>query len=383
MPITASPSPLELTTRNTDLHRLHAILTAQQARKIDVVMSPRSLRAEAGQLVISGTESVISDHGVTDPNGSYDPTTSCDADIAAKLSVPSAYLRKCRKEALGLWDANVNGWLDRAAYDVNYMVRAFTGESGRPGAARALLSHNYKRIDHSDVLTAALQGIKDAGVPVEVEGCDLTEQRMYVRVFSPAVKLESPILTRDYRSPLTGAEGVDDPIVWGGFVIRNSETGAGAAVIEPRIIFKVCNNGQTITSHGHRAVHLGGRIDEGLVNWSEDTLARTLDLITSKARDAVREFLRPEFVQELIRALEAKAGVPVTRPEEQITAISQTLRFSPEQRELILDHFMAGRSMTAGGVMHAVTSAAQTMPDGDVAYDMEAKATHALHLAAA
>ncbi|WP_245679379.1 DUF932 domain-containing protein [Actinomadura hibisca] len=344
-------------------------------------MSPRSLRAQDGHLLISGAEPLISGNGVTDPNGRYLPTKACDSDVSAKLGIATAYLRKCRRDAVDLWDTNVNGWLDRAQ-DTNYLVRAFTGEAGRPGVARALLSDTYKRIDHLDVLTAAMQGIKDAGVPVEIQGCDLTEQRMYIRIFSPAVQVESPALTYDYRSPFTGMRGVDDPIVWGGFVIRNSETGAGAAVIEPRIIFKVCANGQTITSHRQRTVHLGGRIDEGLVNWSEQTLARTLDLITSKTRDAVREFLRPEFVQEVITSMEAKAGVPVTRPEETITTVSQNLRFTEEQRELILDHFMMGAAMSAGGVMHAVTSAAQVVQDGDAAHDMESKALKALHLAA-
>jgi hypothetical protein len=49
----------------------------------------------------------------------------------------------------------------------------------------------------------------------------------------------------------------------------------------------------------------------------------------------------------------------------------------------ILDHFIKGGDLTAGGIMHAVTSAAQVQDDGDAAWDMENTALEALQLAAA
>jgi hypothetical protein len=48
-----------------------------------------------------------------------------------------------------------------------------------------------------------------------------------------------------------------------------------------------------------------------------------------------------------------------------------------------LAHFIRGGDLTAGGVMHAVTSAAQLMPDADTAHEMEAAGMRALALAAA
>jgi hypothetical protein len=73
----------------------------------------------------------------------------------------------------------------------------------------------------------------------------------------------------------------------------------------------------------------------------------------------------------------------VTDPGEAIKVISSQLRFTDAQAATILSHFIRGGDLTAGGVMHAVTSAAQVQPDADTAHEMEAASTRALTLAAA
>ena len=51
---------------------------------------------------------------------------------------------------------------------------------------------------------------------------------MYVRVVCEQVQALAPALLAGYRSPFTGAAGADNPVVFSGFVITNSETGCGA-----------------------------------------------------------------------------------------------------------------------------------------------------------
>ncbi|MEV6987330.1 DUF932 domain-containing protein [Sphaerisporangium sp. NPDC051017] len=378
-----TPAPADvLTTRHADLKDLVTLLRDQQGRKVDVVAPPTALRAERGRLIISGTEPILTPTGVTSTDGVYRPTATCEKGIAEKLKINLPYLRKCREEAIDLWDVNVNGWLDRVPHDHRFLIRGFRGSGAGPGIARALLSDSYKRVDHLDVLTAALDGVEQAGVPITIQGCDLTEQRMYVRVYSPAVQVLAPKLLEGYRSPFTGAEGAANPVVWGGFVITNSETGCGAAAITPRIVFQVCDNGHTITADSHRAVHLGGKLDEGVIDWSGQTHQKNLELITAKTTDAVRRFLTPAYVQKIVTTMEARAGVPIVRPAETIHLVSQQLRFSDQQQDAILGHFIKGGDLTAGGVMHAVTSVAQTLTDADTAHEMESRALQALQLAA-
>ena len=141
---------------------------------------------------------------------------------------------------------------------------------------------------------AVFDGIRRAGHPVQIETCDLTDRRMYVRARCEAVQVLAPGLLAGYRSSFTGAAGADNPVVFAGFVVTNSETGCGAATVTPRIIARVCSNGMTITRDAIRAVHLGERMDEG-IQWSSDTLDRQLELVTAKARDAVTRIPRPRL----------------------------------------------------------------------------------------
>ncbi|SEG48737.1 hypothetical protein SAMN04489712_105493 [Thermomonospora echinospora] len=378
--MTTFASAAESATRHAELKDLVALLRDQQGRKVDIVAPPSALRAEGGQLLISGTEPILTPTGVTCADGVYRSTATCEKGIAEKLKINLPYLRKCRDEAIELWDANGNGWLERAPASAKFLIRGFRG-SGGEGVARALLSDAYKRVDHLDVLTAALEGVERAGVPITVQGCDLTEQRMYVRVYSSAVEVLAPRLLEGYRSPFTGAQGAANPVVWGGFVITNSETGCGAAAITPRIVVKVCDNGYTITADAHRAVHLGGKLDEGIIDWSGQTHQKNLELITAKTTDAVHRFFTPAYVQKIVTTMQAEAGVPIERPAETIQVVSQRLRFSEEQQDAILGHFIRGGDLTAGGVMHAVTSVARTLPDADTAHEMESRALQALQLA--
>jgi hypothetical protein len=62
--------------------------------------------------------------------------------------------------------------------------------------------------------------------------------------------------------------------------------------------------------------------------------------------------------------------------------VSQRLRFTDAQQHDILSCFIRGGDVTAGGVMHAVTAAAQAQDDADTAHEMESAALRALDIAA-
>jgi hypothetical protein len=368
-----------LTARNATIEDLVALLREQQARKIDVVAPAAAIRSEGGLIILDGTDPVLGRDGVSMSSGAYRPTEVCDAGIADKLGIPVAYLRKMRGSRPGLFDANVNGWL--AGDDRSFLVRCLRGEDGGTGVARAWVSDGYKTIDHLDTLMAVFDGIRAARQPVVIDSCDLTERRMYVRVRCEAVQVLAPALLSGYTSPFTGARGTDNPVVFAGFAVTNSETGCGAATITPRLVAQVCANGMTITRDVVRAVHLGERMEEG-IRWSGDTQDRQLALVTAKARDAVAAFLTPAYVEKAVRGLEEKTGHAVRDAAKTVELVSGRLRYSEAQQAEILDHFIKGGDLTAGGIMHAVTSAAQVQADGDAAWDLENSALDALSLAA-
>ncbi|WP_428500614.1 hypothetical protein [Pseudonocardia sp.] len=76
---------------------------------------------------------------------------------------------------------------------------------------------------------AVLDGIRRTDVQAEVTQTDLTESRVYVKVASRQVAEMAPALLAGYRSPFTGACGAENPLVFAGFVVSNSETGAAGS----------------------------------------------------------------------------------------------------------------------------------------------------------
>jgi hypothetical protein len=385
--------------RSANLQDLHDLLINQHGRKLDIVAPAHKLQFRDANLVLTGVDPVMDARGVTIADGTYRPTSVFDEGIADKLSIPLAYVRRLRAERPDLYDANANGWL-RGKYrrsgpgeplvpvypgdKRNFLLRTFTGDDAQGGVARAILSDRFAVMDNLDALTAALDGISQAGVRVEIDGCDLTDRRMYVRVKAPTVQAYARDLLKGYRSPFTGETGEQNPTVFAGFVVSNSETGDGAFSIAPRLIVQVCSNGMTIQKDAMKAVHLGAKMDEGAIRWSRDTVEKNLAVVTARARDAVATFLDVDYMQKVIRDMSAKAGKEIEgNVQEHITVVTKKLGFDQEQQDAVFAMFIKGAQLTSGGVMQAVTAAAQEVTDADKAFEMEAKAFLALDLSAA
>lgn len=432
--------------RNASLGDLAALLKDQHARKVDIVAPAAKIRSMEGVLQIAGAEAVLDESGVTQVDGQYRPTIVCDEGLSDKMGIPLPYMRRLRSERVDLLDANVNGWLHgrkpkivkrstpeiQAAYLAGtgsqpfeervvreavpgdtrqFLIRCFKPDDGESeGIARAFLSDRYSVIDNLDVLTAALDGVRQAGVNVEIDGCDLTDRKMYVRIVAPEVQALAPVLLAGYRNPFSdpdverarnhgwnleaaraaaareglgfGDDEGGEPVVFAGFVLSNSEVGGGAFSIVPRLMVKVCKNGLVITKDALRAVHLGGKMEEGVIRWTEDTQSKNIALVTAKTRDAVATFLDSEYMVGALRAIEEQAGVRVSDPVETVKILGKRLTFDQATIDGVLDHFVRGGQMTAGGVLQAVTSFAQTIPDADKAMDVEAQALRALEFAA-
>ncbi|ONI79116.1 hypothetical protein BWI15_00025 [Kribbella sp. ALI-6-A] len=206
---------------------------------------------------------------------------------------------------------------------------------------------------------------------------------MYVRIQAEEIKAYAPTLLKGYRSPFSGASGDDNPTVFAGFVISNSEVGAGAFTLTPQLMVQVCDNGMTITKDVRRAVHVGSRMDEGLIQWSDETREQEINLIRSRTRDAVRTFLDVGYVTRQITKLEQIAGKPLDGAADVVRTVGKKLTFSETHIDGVLDHFISGGQRTAGGVLQAVTAYAQVIADADVAANIEAQGIRAMELAAA
>jgi hypothetical protein len=213
--------------------------------------------------------------------------------------------------------------------------------------------------------------------------------------------VHAPELLKGYRSPFDGSKAVEggwtpervrraaereghqvaDDVLFAGFVFSNSEVGQGAFRMTPRLEVKACTNGLVLNAETKAKPHIGGRLEEGLVQWSQETLQANLALIIAQTKDAVTSFLDPEFVKAQVAALEKTAGIEIQRPAAVVPIVSKRLGFTQVQADNILSHFIKGGQQTAGGVMQAITSVAQTVGDGDVALEMEQVAVRSMTLA--
>jgi hypothetical protein len=133
---------------NATLADLAGLLRDQQARKADFVAPAAAIRAEGARLVVEGTAPVLGPDGVTMTTGTYTPTDVCDQGVADKLGIPAGYLRRMREHKPGLYDANVNAWLD--GDDRRFLLRCLRPASGEgPGVARAFQRRSHSRVRHT------------------------------------------------------------------------------------------------------------------------------------------------------------------------------------------------------------------------------------------
>jgi hypothetical protein len=382
------------TLRKTDFETLLATLDEQQNRKVDIVTPATNLCFSGGNLRVRRDDlAQLGDDGVTSPVQVFAPNDVFDGGLADRLGGPvtATYLRKLREAGrTDILDFTLNSLIhgDRPRdgrerqhepQTKSVMVRALKdADGGEVGTARALLSNAYKIIDHVDTLRAALSGMRAAGLGAEhVTSCDLTARKMYVTIEVPQIRAAAATLLKDYVSPFTGNRGAENPIVHAGFVLGNSEVGDGTFFLYPRIVAEVCTNGMTIKKDVGALTqrHLGGRLDDGMVTYSDATHRANRDLIARMAEDTVRTFLTPDYLTSVITKLEEKAGEKVAKPEAAIKEVTRKLEI-PALYDDVLAHFIKGADLSRGGIMHAVTAAAQSADiDADTAFRMEERST--------
>jgi hypothetical protein len=390
------------TTRNATLGDLAEMLQRQHDLKLDAVVPATAIHSDSAMLSVKGLS--VLDDAVT-----LRPTEICDGHIADRLGIPAQYLRKLRFVRPDLYDANVNGWIHgtdsspsetlplySGPDDRSFLLRTFSDPDGGEGIARALLSNSFGIVDNLDVLMACLKGVKESGVDVHVVRCELSERRMNVRFAAPSISKLAPTLLKDYRSPISEdrwlqyaeRHHIDNPdptvpLTFAGFDLGNSETGGGAFTIKPVLTVLQCLNGMVLPFDQLRKVHLGAKMDQGIIRWSVDTQRKNMELVSAQAIDAVRTYLDVDYVAHALSKLEEKSGAKVADVVKTIEFVSKQLKFTEDEQAGILDHFIRGGAITAGGVLQAVTSYAQEVDDPDEALNLEESAVRAMELAAA
>lgn len=383
--MSALPTAPERTLRGGDIQQVFALLQQQERHKVDVVVSTSLLRSYQGNFEINGLDPVLVDSGVLDISGSYRPVGPVDTQVSKILDIPVRYIRKLRDEIPTLLDTNINELASRAEGKV--LLRLLWGsDPNHPdtsGVVRAVLSDRYRALDNLDTLMSVLDGMHEAGLgPDSIQSVDLSDNRLYLRVNAPGIEVAARKLMAGYRSPFSGQTGEDMPLVRAGIEVTNSEVGSGAFNVKPLAVFLACNNGFTIEADKFRRVHLGGRLEEGQIKWSDATKEAANTYVKRQVADAVSTFLSKDYLEKVVADLEKDAFVELEKPEKVIEAVGRQLVYSKAEQEGILAHFIRGGQLTSGGVGQAVTSFSQTIEDVDRMHEFNSTGIAAMKLAA-
>lgn len=384
------PALPQRTLRRGDLASLVELLQHQHAHKADLVVPMSRIHFEHGELILDGFEPHIDERGVTEVNGAFRMTGLADAQLGNVLDIPTKYVRKLRAQHVELLDTNFNELAIMADPEKKVLVRTLYGTDplypDSNGIVRAVLSDKYGIRDNLDTVLALLEGMRAAGLnETHIRRCDLTDDRLYLRVTAPEYSVKAEKLLENYRSPFAGRGDAvaDHPrVVYAGLLVTNSETGGGALTITPEILVPICGNGLIINVDAMRKIHLGRKLDEGQIEWSAETIDASNELVKQQVKDAVASFMNVDYVTRTVAKLEQTSAVPLEDAQGAIEAVGKKLAYSQDEMKGILDHFIKGGQLTAGGVMHAVTSYAQVIEDVDRANDFAATGVDAMLTAA-
>lgn len=301
------------------------------------------------------------------------PTNRAYAQLATRANIPTKHADRLLHEAGDLWSAE----LDRFSPKVPALYRFIEGKTvGLDATLRAVLSDRYGTYDNVDLLTTMLTALANAGLGAEQ--CDIMgdfsaeDGRMCLRVTVPSIQVSALEIVRDYRS--NGRNGVDFPMVFAGLEISNHETGGGALKIGPRALLEVCTNGMTRDlAETFRRVHLGGKLDQGIIQWSEETRQKQLAFMASAAEDAIRTYISPEYLRGWIEEAAVAKGVKVKDATKAMSALTKQAQLSDEEANAALLLFIGGGDTSVLGLAHAVTALAKDVEDGERQSELEAQ----------
>jgi hypothetical protein len=322
------------------LQELAAELTRQQEVKRDFVVSTKNMEMDetASSMRLHRNGSDI-DFGMTD---------LFHRQVGTKLAIPAKYYDKMRTEFPALLSQNVNGWLGKN--NGRNMVRTMDG------VARAFLSDRYRRIDNFDIATAALPIIGEMK-GATIESCEITENRMYIKVINERLTMEVK----------------KGDIVQAGFMLTNSEVGLGSVAVLPFTKRLVCLNGMVIEDLGKRRYHIGREHEqEAFELYSDITLKADDRAFMLKLQDILRTAVDEAKFAKVVDKMREAQGMAITGFIPDVVELTATkFGFNQNEKNDILSHLITGGDLSLFGLSQAVTRTAADVESYDRATELE------------
>lgn len=332
------------------LTELAAEIERQAAAKHDYVADTTAIHVDDGlRMVVPGA-------------GEFEITQHARKQLAAKLDIPVSYFDRLAQKHPALLATNINTLFEREPQ--RNMLRTLDGN------VRAVLSDRYRPLDNHDLADAVLPAIVQSGA--QVASCEITEQRMYI-------KLLMPWLDRELPMPAGLKMGVGHNIfvrkIIGAVTISNSEVGAGAIAINPGIFERQCTNLAVFKDEGYGKMHVGKRADadQAITKYLTDETKRLSDAaVWAQVRDVVKAAMDGRVMDEIVaKMVEARGDVITADPAKVVEVFSKKQGFNEAEKGGLLRHLVNSGEMTRYGLQWAVTRLSQDVESYDRASELE------------
>jgi hypothetical protein len=279
-------------------------------------------------------------------NGDFPLQPLAHNQIAGRTLVPIKYYDRMLTSAPELLARNVNHWFK--ANPEKRMLRTLRGNG------RAFLSNRYQRIDNDAIAEVALEVLSDLK-GVEIVSSNVTDRHLYIQFVVPMI---------------TGEVKVGDPVQAGG-IISNSEVGLGSVSVAGLIWRLICLNGMK-TQDAFRRNHVGRQVEEGELEWSDDTKKSDDATVLLKVRDMVKAVVDETRFKTQLAKLQGLTVPKITGdPAKAVEVLSQKIDATETEKGSILRKLIEGGDLSAWGCINAVTALAHDA-DYDRAVELEA-----------
>ena len=283
--------------------------------------------------------------------------------IGQRLQIPAKYVNRLAGAYPDLLSTNINALFSREPE--KRMIRMLDGR------VRAFLSDRYRVIDHFDTAQIVLKLMQE--YRAEIESCEVTEGRMYIKASLPDLVAEIP--------PPPGVEKgkghtmfVDK--VKGGMVITNSEVGLGSYQVAPATVTEMCSNLAVFRDRAFRQMHLGKKQGDGSDQFreylSDETRQAEDATLFMRIRDVTKAAMDGRIFNDIVAQLTETRGREITKPVAEFVEVGAK-RFGLLETEAagIMEHLIKGGDFTQYGAHAAVTRFSQDVDNYDRASDLE------------
>lgn len=289
------------------------------------------------------------------------------------LGVPAKFADRLLEKHPDLLAHNLNELLHRVPTE--RMVRVLDNK------ARAFLSKSYRRIDNYDFADAVLAVAN--GFPVQVESCEVTENRLYIKIIRTDMEVKI-----GFKDGWQMGEGHNlFQRIRPAAIFSNSEVGAGSLWFRDGIWTRECTNLAIFEDKGFEKVHLGRKGsagDEGLLElMSDQTKALEDATLWSQVRDLTAAALGGVRFRQRVEQLQATTSKRIEGdPAKTVELTADHFTLNETEKGGLLRHLIQGGDLSQYGLHSALTRMSQDVPDYDRATEIERMGGQVIELAA-